>query len=71
MKNATLPVANYDSYVKAAGTVPPKAEPAHAQELYAVLDVPMSGVLSRKDADIDQLLADAESKVNSLLAAKG
>ncbi|MGW4795755.1 extracellular solute-binding protein [Nonomuraea sp. NPDC004297] len=69
--NASLPVANYDSYAQAAGTVPPKAEPPYAQELYAILDVAMSGVLSRKDASIDQLLTDAETKANSVLAAKG
>ncbi|MEO3790976.1 extracellular solute-binding protein [Nonomuraea sp. B10E15] len=71
VKNASLPVENYDPYVRAAATIPPKAEPVHAQELYAILDVPMSGVLSREDAGIDQLLADAETKANSLLAAKG
>jgi multiple sugar transport system substrate-binding protein len=71
VKNASLPVANYDSYVQAAGTIPPKAEPLHAQELYAILDVPMSGVLSRKEANVDQLLTDAETKANSMLAAKG
>ncbi|WP_236004462.1 ABC transporter substrate-binding protein [Nonomuraea antri] len=69
--NASLPVANYETYVQAAATVPPKAEPLHAQELYAILDVAMSGVLSREDASIDQLLADAETKANSMLAAKG
>lgn len=71
VKNASLPVANYEPYVQAAATIPPKAEPAHAQELYAILDVVMSGVLSRKDAGIDQLLADAETKANAMLAAKG
>ncbi|MBN6051753.1 extracellular solute-binding protein [Nonomuraea sp. RK-328] len=70
-KNATLPVRNYAPYVRAAATVPPKAEPAHAQELYAILDVVMSGVLSRQDADPGKLLADAEAKANALLAAKG
>lgn len=70
-KHATLPVENYEPYVKAAATTPPKAEPPHAQELYAILDVVMSGVLSRKDADIGKLLADAETKANALLAAKG
>lgn len=70
-KNATLPVENYQTYVDAAATIPPKAEPLHAQELYAILDVPMSGVLSREDASIDELLADAEAKANALLAAKG
>jgi multiple sugar transport system substrate-binding protein len=69
--NATLPVTNYQPYVDAAATVPPKAEPAHAQELYAILDVVMSGVLSRQDADVNKLLADAETKANSMLAAKG
>ncbi|WP_049573129.1 ABC transporter substrate-binding protein [Nonomuraea sp. SBT364] len=71
VKNASLPVENYDPYVKASATIPPKAEPLHAQEIYAILDVAMSGVLSDKDADIDKLLADAETKVNAVLAAKG
>ncbi|MEU4232998.1 extracellular solute-binding protein [Nonomuraea sp. NPDC026600] len=69
--NATLPVTNYQPYVDAAATVPPKAEPVHAQELYAILDVAMSGVLSRQDATIDSLLSDAETKANSMLATKG
>lgn len=69
--NATLPVANYQPYVDASATVPPKAEPVHAQELYAILDVAMSGVLSRQDASIDSLLSDAETKANSMLATKG
>ncbi|WP_214321334.1 ABC transporter substrate-binding protein [Nonomuraea sediminis] len=69
--NATLPVENYEPYVQAAAAVPPKAEPVHAQELYAILDVAMSGVLSRQNADVGQLLSDAESKANSMLAAKG
>ncbi|MEU6722364.1 extracellular solute-binding protein [Nonomuraea wenchangensis] len=71
VKNASLPVENYQTYVDAAATVPPKAEPPHAQELYAILDVAMSGVLSRKDASVDELLADAETKANAMLAAKG
>lgn len=71
VKNASLPVENYDPYVKASAAIPPKAEPVHAQEIYAILDVAMSGVLSDKDADIDKLLADAETKVNAVLAAKG
>ncbi|SDJ57675.1 ABC transporter substrate-binding protein [Nonomuraea jiangxiensis] len=71
VKNASLPVENYQSYVDSAASIAPKAEPMHAQEIYAVLDVPMSAVLSRKDANIDDLLKDAETKVNNLLAAKG
>jgi multiple sugar transport system substrate-binding protein len=70
-KNATLPVENYQPYVDASATIAPKMEPPHAQELYAILDVAMSAVLSREDADIDQLLTDAETKANALLANKG
>ncbi|MFI6320053.1 ABC transporter substrate-binding protein [Nonomuraea sp. NPDC050556] len=66
--NATLPVENYQPYVDASANVALKMEPPKAQELYAILDVAMSAVLSRKDADIDQLLADAEKKANAILA---
>ncbi|MEV0582094.1 extracellular solute-binding protein [Nonomuraea sp. NPDC050310] len=69
-KWATLPVENYQTYVDASATIQPKMEPPHAQELYAILDVAMSAVLSRQDADVDQLLADAETKANAMLAAK-
>ncbi|MEV5409979.1 extracellular solute-binding protein [Thermopolyspora sp. NPDC052614] len=69
--NAALPVSNYQPYVDASATIPPKMEPPYAQELYAVLDVAMSAVLSRRDADIDKLLADAEAKANAVLASKG
>ncbi len=69
--NAALPVSNYRPYVDASATIPPKMEPPYAQELYAVLDVAMSAVLSRRDADVDKLLADAETKANAVLASKG
>ncbi|WP_327087129.1 extracellular solute-binding protein [Nonomuraea sp. NBC_01738] len=69
--NASLPVENYEPYTLAATAIAPKAEPPHAQELYAILDVAMSGVLSRQNASVDQLLADAETKANAMLAAKG
>ncbi|MEV5611124.1 extracellular solute-binding protein [Streptomyces sp. NPDC052225] len=68
--NAALPVENYEPYVAAATGITPKLEPEKAQELYAVLDVPMSAVLTRENADIDQLLSDAESKANSILAKR-
>ncbi|GHH43060.1 ABC transporter substrate-binding protein [Streptomyces candidus] len=67
-ENAVLPTKNYRFYVEAASGVEAKLEPPKAQELYAVLDVPMSAVLTRKNADIDKLLADAEAKANSILA---
>ncbi|MGW2230668.1 ABC transporter substrate-binding protein [Streptomyces formicae] len=68
--NAVLPVENYEPYVDAAPGITPKPEPEKAQELYAVLDVAMSAVLTRESADVDKLLADAESKANSILAGR-
>ncbi|WP_329005627.1 extracellular solute-binding protein [Kribbella sp. NBC_00709] len=65
---ATVPVDNFTPYVDAQGNITNKLEPPKAQELYAVLDVAMSAVLTRKDADIDKLLSDAESKANKILA---
>ena len=45
-------------------TIPVKLEPPNAQQIYAVLDVAMQKVLTDKNANIDQLLADAETQVN-------
>ena len=45
-----------------------RLEPPQAQQIYAILDGAMSAVLTRQDADIDRLLADAETKVNGILA---
>ncbi|MEO3861955.1 extracellular solute-binding protein [Acrocarpospora sp. B8E8] len=66
---ANVPVAHFAPYVEAAKTVQFKLEPPKAQEIYAILDTAMSAVLTRQDANVDELLADAESKVNKLLAA--
>ncbi len=69
--NANIDAAQFAGWVEGSRGIPPKAEPGpYAQEIYKVLDTPMSAVLTRKDADIDQLLSDAEAKVNSLLASK-
>lgn len=65
--NASLPVEYYEPYVDGSAGVTPKLEPEKAQELYAVLDVAMSAVLTRENADVDQLLKDAESKANQIL----
>ena len=65
---ATVPVDHFTPYVTAQTSITNKLEPPKAQELYAVLDVAMSAVLTRKDADIDKLLSDAESKANKILA---
>jgi ABC-type glycerol-3-phosphate transport system substrate-binding protein len=65
---ATVPVDHFTPYVDAQADITNKLEPPKAQELYAVLDVAMSAVLTRKDADISKLLSDAESKANKILA---
>ena len=65
---ATVPVDHFAPYVAAQSKITNKLEPPKAQELYAVLDVAMSAVLTRKDADIDKLLSDAEGKANKILA---
>jgi len=65
---ATVPVDNFTPYVSVQGSITNKLEPPKAQELYAVLDVAMSAVLTRKDADIDKLLSDAASKADKILA---
>ncbi|MEU4395028.1 extracellular solute-binding protein [Kribbella sp. NPDC023855] len=67
-KFATVPVEHFTPYVEARAKITNKLEPPKAQELYAVLDVAMSAVLTRKDADIDKLLSDAEGKANKILA---
>jgi multiple sugar transport system substrate-binding protein len=65
---ATVPVDHFTPYVTAQASITNKLEPPKAQELYAVLDVAMSAVLTRKDADIDKLLSDASSKADKILA---
>ncbi|MBW8483526.1 ABC transporter substrate-binding protein [Actinomadura parmotrematis] len=69
--SANLPVGNFKPYEDAYNTVPGKLEPPQAQQLYAVLDSVMSAVLTRQDADIDRLLADAQKKADAALARSG
>ncbi|WP_084959210.1 extracellular solute-binding protein [Thermoactinospora rubra] len=70
--NANIDAGQFALWVEGSKGIPPKAEPGpYAQEIYAILDTPMSAVLTRQDANIDQLLADAEAKVNALLEKKG
>ncbi len=59
------PVDNYKLFV--ATPVPLKVEPPKAQEVYAVIDTAMAKVLTDRNANIDQLLADAEKQVNTIL----
>lgn len=65
---ATVPVDHFKPYVDGTANVRFKLEPPKAQEIYAILDTAMSAVLTRQDADIDQLLSDAEKKVDTMLA---
>lgn len=67
-QNATVPVDHFTPYAEAQANITNKLEPPKAQELYAILDVAMSAVLTRKDADIDKLLSDAASKADRVLA---
>jgi len=65
---ATLPLENFKSYAEGSGSIPLKLEPPYTQEIYKILDTPMSAVLTRQDANVDELLATAAKKVNDLLA---
>jgi ABC-type glycerol-3-phosphate transport system substrate-binding protein len=65
---ANVPQQNYAPFVASLGQVPVKFEPPNAQQLYAVLDVAMQKVLTDKNADIDKLLATAETQANQILS---
>jgi multiple sugar transport system substrate-binding protein len=63
--NSTLNLADYALYAGAPVTT--IAEPANAQAIYAILDGPMGAVLTDPAADIDALLADAQTKIQKVL----
>ncbi|MEV4351776.1 sugar ABC transporter substrate-binding protein [Actinoplanes sp. NPDC049596] len=65
--NANLDTANFAPFEQ--NPVPIKGEPANAQAIYAVLDSAMSGVLTNPNANIDELLKTADTKVNQLLTS--
>jgi multiple sugar transport system substrate-binding protein len=67
-KYANVPEKNFQSYLDGNTKLKGNLEPPNAQQVYAVLDNVMQAVLTNKDANIDQLLSDAEAKVNSALA---
>jgi multiple sugar transport system substrate-binding protein len=67
-KYANVPQENYAAFQSAMQTLPGKLEPPDAQQIYSVLDNVMSAVLTSQNANIDSLLSDASSKVNTLLA---
>ncbi|GAA0688463.1 extracellular solute-binding protein [Kitasatospora atroaurantiaca] len=65
--SATVPVQNYAPYL--ATSVPGRTEPANAQQIYKVLDNPVSAVLTDRNANVSKLLSDAETQVNQVLAS--
>jgi hypothetical protein len=65
-----VPTQNYAPFVDTAAKIPLKVEPPAAQQIYAVLDTAMQGVLTDRNANIDKLLSDAEKQVNQILAAQ-
>jgi alternate signal-mediated exported protein len=61
---------NYTAYFASLTELPIVPEPAvKAQELYAALDPVVQAVFTREDADIDQLLKDAQTQVQALVDA--
>jgi ABC-type glycerol-3-phosphate transport system substrate-binding protein len=67
-KYANVPTENFAPFVAAQANIPLKVEPPNAQKIYAVLDPIMAAVLTKPDADVTKLLADAEKQVNAILA---
>ncbi|MFF6888059.1 ABC transporter substrate-binding protein [Streptomyces sp. NPDC012421] len=67
-KYANVPQNNYKPFIERNAGLEQKVEPPNAQQIYTVLDGVMQAVLTKKDADIDQLLADAAKKVDRILA---
>jgi multiple sugar transport system substrate-binding protein len=67
-QNANLPVKNYQVFAQGDPKLKYRLEPPQAQQIYAVLDGVVSGVLTNRNANIDDLLSKAETKVNGILA---
>lgn len=67
-KYANVPQENYEPFVERNALLDQKVEPPNAQQIYTVLDGVMQAVLTKKDADLDQLLVDASKKVDTILA---
>ncbi len=66
--NATIPVSNFAPYLNAAPNMKNEIEPPQAQAIYAQGDKVMAGVLTQRNANLQQLLSTFSSQVNSILA---
>lgn len=65
-----VPRENWELYLSTVQELPLVPEPAvKAQEMYALLDPVVQAVLTREDADIDQLLADAQASAQAAIDA--
>lgn len=61
-----VPRDHFNAYFDSTTTLPIVPEPmTNAQEVYGVLDNAVQGVLTNKDADIDQLLSSAQAQAQS------
>jgi multiple sugar transport system substrate-binding protein len=67
-KYANVPIANFKPFITTTPTLKSDIEPPDAQAVYSVLDGVMSKVLTDRNANVNQLLSNAESQVNSVLA---
>ncbi|WP_343239515.1 extracellular solute-binding protein [Streptomyces sp. SID7909] len=67
-KYANVPQKNYKPFTERNDLLDQKVEPPNAQQIYTVLDGVMQAVLTKNDADLDQLLKDASKKVDTILA---
>jgi multiple sugar transport system substrate-binding protein len=67
-KYANVPTENYSQFTNGSAQLTGKLEPPQAQQQYSVLDSVMSAVLTNKNANINQLLSDAQNKINGILA---
>ncbi|MFJ6615346.1 extracellular solute-binding protein [Streptomyces sp. NPDC091289] len=67
-KYANVPQDNYRPFVERNAQIDQKVEPPNAQQIYTVLDGVMQAVLTKEDADLDQVLADAAKRVDAILA---
>lgn len=64
-----VPVQQFKGYIESTTSLKLLPEPVKkGQEVYALLDPVVQQVLTKKDADIDKLLADAASKIDARLA---
>ena len=67
-KYANVPVQNFAAFTEGSATVKGKIEPVNAQQVYAILDGVMQGVLTNRDAEPAKLLDDAQKKVDAAMA---